>query len=172
MMGYALLLIVLLVLWCSTGIMRNAFARLVWLFNMPFHLGDYVSIGGVGGRVEKIGWQAVQLRGTSGDLISVANALVGGQPVVQTVADSGSQGIEMHLPVYGDCDEIAARLAATEALLLSPYLALDRPFDAALELGPSGETLVRVRAGVFDASQRVLFESSIIETYRALLAQK
>ncbi len=169
---YALLLALALLVWCSTGVLRNAFTRLVWHFKMPFQPGDYVSIGGVGGRVEKIGWQAVQLRGTSGDLISVANALVSGQPVVQTVADSGSQGIEMHLPVYGDRDETRARLAAMEALLLSPYLALDRPFDAALELGPSGETLVRVRAGVFDASQRVLFESSIIETYRALLYEK
>ncbi len=165
------LVVCIWVAWCAASFFRNAFTRLVWRFKMPFQPGDYVSIGGVGGRVEKMGWQAVQLRGTTGDVISVANVLVGEQPVVQTVAESGSQGIEMHLPVYGDCDEIRARLAATEALSLSPYLALDRPFDAALELGPSGETLVRVRAGVFDASQRVLFESSIIETYRALLSE-
>jgi hypothetical protein len=31
---------------------------------------------------------------------------------------------------------------------------------------------VRVQAGVFDASQRALFESSVIESYRAILTDE
>ncbi len=148
---------------------RNMLVRLYWFMNQPFRTGDYVSIGGSRGQVIHIGWQAVRLRNSAGDYVLISNALVWNQPVIQTVAETGSQGVELHLPVPDVCEKMRARLAAEEALVLSPYLALDRAYDVSLELAPSGETLLRIRAGVFDASQRDLFESSVIETYQDLL---
>jgi len=161
-----------LVLWVGGDILRNLVVRFVWLLKTPFRKGDFVSISGVGGKVERVGWQTVQLRCASGDLVFIANHHIWDKPVVQTVADSGSQGIEIHLPVYADCGQVRARLAAREAVILSPYLALDRSIDVALELGERGEAQVRVQAGVFDASQRALFESSVIESYRAILTDE
>ena len=169
MIAWGALAVLALVVWIGSDVLRNLLVRLVWALRMPFRRGDFVSIGGICGKVERVGWQAVQLRNSSGDLVFIANCQIWQKPVVQTVAESGSQGIELHLPVYIDCDQIRARLAAREAVILSPYLALDRPIDVALELGEGGEAQVRVQAGVFDASQRALFESSVIESYRAIL---
>jgi hypothetical protein len=159
-----------LVAWIAADVLRSALVRLLWSIKVPFRRGDVVTIGGVGGKVERVGWQSVQLRSPTGDLIFIANRRVWDESVVQTVAESGSQGIEMHLPVYADCDPIRARVAAREAVVLSPYIALDRPVDVALEVGPQGEFQVRVQAGVFDASQRAHFESFVLESYHAILA--
>ncbi len=155
--------------WVGADVLRSALVRLLWSIKAPFRSGDFVSIGGVGGKVERVGWQSVQLRSSTGDLIFIANRRVWDESVVQTVAESGSQGIEMHLPVYEDCDPVRARVAAREAVVLSPYIALDRPVDVALEIGPDGALQVRVQAGVFDASQRAHFESFVLESYRAIL---
>ncbi|MFT5090833.1 MAG: small-conductance mechanosensitive channel [Planctomycetota bacterium] len=172
MIIWGVVVVLAIVLWIGSEVLQNLFVRVVWVLRAPFGKGDFVSIGGVGGKVERVGWQAVQLRSSSGDLVFIANRQIWKKPIVQTVAESGSQGIEMHLPVYADCDQIRARLAAREAVILSPYLALDRPIDVALELGEGGEVQVRVQAGVFDASQRALFESSVIESYRAILTEQ
>ena len=163
--GAALLLIAL-----GRGILRNALARLLWLVQSPFQLGDTVRIGDYSGIVETIGWQTVQLRNASGDLISVPNGVVLNQPVVQSLSESGSQAVEMLFTVPKGVEPGRARWAAQMAVTLSPYLSLDRPIAAALEQGEQEEILVRIRAGVFDSSQRVLFETSVIETFNAYLS--
>ena len=99
----------------------------------------------------------------------IANGQVWEKPIKRKQSSSGSHGVEIRLPLFGVSDGATARRAAIEALLLSPYLALDRPYYVGLEFMPSGEVGVRVRAAVFDASQKDLFESSIIENYQLLM---
>ena len=163
--GAALLLIAL-----GSGILRNALARLWWFVQSPFHLGDTVQIGGHSGIVEVIGWQTVQLRSPSGDLIFVPNGVILNQPVVRSMSESGSQGVDMLFAVPKGVEPGRARRAAQMAVTLSPYLALDRPIAVALEQEGPEEILVRIQAGVFDSSQRVLFETSVIETFNAYLS--
>jgi len=162
----AVCLILLLPGW---GILRHVLARLVWLVVPPFRVGDTVSIGAYSGNVEGMGWQAVQLRSSSGDLISVPNAEIAQQPVVQSVAESGSQGVELAFPVPPAVDPGTALRAAEEAVSVSPYLAIDRPIAAALERAGDGGISVRVQAGVFDSSLRNRFESSVLEVFEAYL---
>ncbi len=76
----------LILLLSGWGILRHALARLVWLVVPPFRVGDTVSIRAYSGKVEGMGWQTVQLRSSSGDLISGPNAEIANQPVVQSVA--------------------------------------------------------------------------------------
>jgi len=151
--------------------LRHALAHLIWLIVPPFRVGDTVSIGDNSGKVEGMGWQTVQLRSSSGDLISVPNAEVASQPVVQSVAESGSQGVEMIFPVPTTVDPGTALQAAEEAVAVSPYLAIDRPIAAALERGEEGGVSVRVQAGVFDYGLRNRFESSVIEVFEAYLRE-
>lgn len=159
----------LILLLSGWGILRHALARLVWLVVPPFRVGDTVSIGAYSGKVEGMGWQTVQLRSSSGDLISVPNAEIANQPVVQSVAESGSQGVEITFPVPSTVDPGTALRAAEEAVSVSPYLAIDRPIAAALERGEDGGVSVRMQAGVFDSSLRNRFESSVIEVFEAYL---
>ena len=150
-------------------ILRNAFIRLVWLLQKPFNRGDLVEVGEISGKIDQIGWLGVSLESEVGDYVLISNCQIWKKPIKRKQSSSGSHGVEIRLPLFVKSDGATARLAAIEALLLSPYLALDRPYYVGLEFMPSGEVGVRVRAAVFDASQKDLFESSIIENYQLLM---
>jgi len=169
MIGYIVAGVAFALVLSGRGILRNVLVRLLWCIRSPFCPGDTISIGKHGGVVEVIGWQAVQLRGPSGELISVPNATVLSQPVVQSVSESGSQGIEMFFPVPNEIEPQKARWAAQRAVVLSPYLALDRPISVALEKGEQESVRVRIQAGVFDSRLRAHFETSVIEVYQTCL---
>ena len=156
---------------CIAGsqLVRNAFIRLVWLVQKPFKKGDLVEVGEISGKIVQVGWQGVSLESEVGDYVLISNGQVWKKPIKRKQSSSGSHGVEIRLPLFGEFDGATARRAAIEALLLSPYLALDRPYYVGLEFMPSGEVGVRVRAAVFDASQKELFESSIIENYQLLM---
>ena len=167
-LGAAVLVFVIL---CIAGghIVKNYLIRLIWLVQKPFKRGDLVEVGEISGKIVQIGWQSVSLESEVGDYVLISNFLVWKKPIKRRQSSSGSHGVEIRLPLFGESDGATARLAAIEALLLSPYLALDRPYYVGLEFMPSGEVGVRVRAAVFDASQKELFESSIIENYQLLV---
>ena len=150
-------------------ILGNAFIRLVWLLQKPFKRGDLVEVGEISGKIDQIGWQGVSLESEVGDYVLISNCQIWKKPIKRKQSSSGSHGVEIRLPLFVESDGATARLAAIEALLLSPYLALDRPYYVGLEFMPSGEVGVRVRVAVFDASQKDLFESSIIENYQLLM---
>ena len=156
---------------CVAGcqILRNTFIRLIWLVQKPFKSGDFVEVGEISGKIVQIGWQGVSLESEVGDYVLISNCQVWKKPIKRKQSSSGSHGVEIRLPLFEESDGATARLAAIEALLLSPYLALDRPYYVGLEFMPSGKVGVRVRAAVFDASQKDLFESSIIENYQLLM---
>ena len=167
--GFLIAAACLILLLSGWGILRHALARLVWLAVPPFRVGDTVSIGAYSGKVEGMGWQTVQLRSSAGDLISVPNAEIANQPIVQSVAESDSLGVEITFPVPPTVDPGRALRAAEEAVSISPYLAIDRPIATALERGEDGGVSVRMQAGVFEASLRNRFESSVIEVFEAYL---
>lgn len=162
----ALLLGILL---SASAILRHVLTRLVWLAMPPFRVGKMVTIGDFSGVVEDIGWLEVRLRSGAGERIAIPNATVLNQTVVQSVAESGSQGVEMVLPVPDGIDPSRARRAADAAVSLSPYLALDSTIAVALKQQAGGGIAVWVHAAVFDAGMRVLFEASIIEVFQAYL---
>ena len=167
-LGAALLVFVV---FCIAGgqIVRNALIRFFWLIQNPFKIGDLVEVGEISGKIVQIGWQSVSLESEVGDYVLISNFQIWKKPIKRRQSPSGSHGVEIRLPLFGESDGATARIAAIEALLLSPYLALDRPYYVGLEFMPSGEVGVRVRAAVFDASQKELFESSIIENYQLLV---
>ncbi len=150
-------------------LLKNMFVRLFWSVQKPFKKGDLVEIAGTSGKIIQMGWQGVSLESAVGDYVLIPNLQIWKNPIIRKQAPSGSHGVEIRLPLFGESDGAAARLAAIESLLLSPYLALDRPYDVGLEFLPSGNVGVRVRASVFDASQKERFESSIIENYQLLM---
>lgn len=151
------------------GVLRHAWVRLAWLLAPAFRVGDDVVLGSYAGVVESIGWLTVTLRTRSGDLVTLPNGSAAQEPVVQSVSASGSQGIDLILAIPPDAEPGAARQAALQAVRLTPYLALDRPYSVALEQGAAGQVLVRVQAGVFDASQQAPCKTSIIEAFHACL---
>lgn len=147
-------------------VIRNAYIRFFWMVGKPFKKGDFVEVCGIEGRIIKMGWQAVSLETVVGDKVLISNVQIWQSSIVKTQSLSGSHGVEIRLPLQPDSDGAISRQAAVESLLLSPYLALDRPYDVGLEVLPSGEVVVRVRASVFYVGHKELFETSIIENYQ------
>lgn len=132
----------------------------------PFQLGDRIRLGRYCGVVEKMDWKGIWLRCSSGDLVFLPPALLASQPVVRMAPEIGPREVEMRLLVPSGIEPRRAQQVARQAVIASPYLALDRPLAVSLE--PRAQGLwVHVRAGVFDASQRSQFESSVIAAYQA-----
>jgi len=152
-------------------LLRNLLAYLSWLFHPLFQPGDTVEIGRYRGIVEAIGWQRIRLCAPSGERISIPNAVALNQPVVQSIPGPASQEIEIFFRIPEEIELSRARRAAEQAVMVSPYLALDRAIEVSLAEGERGETVVRARAGVFDASQRTRFETAAFEIFRAYLEE-
>ena len=53
--------------------------------------------------------------------------------------------------------------------MTSPYLALDRSVAVNLRQDERGEIQIHIQAGVFEAGLGPLFETSVIEAFRARL---
>lgn len=153
----------------TSSLWTNAVVRLVWCFKRPFNVGEMVNIGARSGTVERLGWQAVYLRSSGGERVAIPNRIVLAEPIVQMVSASGAQGVEMRLPLPAGVEPAAARHAAQEAVLVTPYLDLERRLAVSLEQEQDGQIWVRVQAGIFDAGLRAAFETAVIENYRSHL---
>lgn len=164
------LVLLLAMVLVANRLLAQLLVRLVLVLWPSVRPGDAVTVGAHSGVVETVGWLSVRLRSPSGDRVSVPNVSFVEQVVVRSVSESGSQGVELLLPVPEGVDAGAARGAARRAASLSPYLALDRPVTASLEQGRDGELWVRSQAAVFDTAFRAAFETSVIEGFRAQLA--
>lgn len=60
----------------------NAFAGLAIQSEKPFHIGQWVSVGGHEGRVAEVTWRATKLRTKTGNFIILPNNVVAKEPIV------------------------------------------------------------------------------------------
>jgi small-conductance mechanosensitive channel len=80
-------------------ILKDLVAGLYILFERPFHIGDLISITDYTGRVENVELRATKIRLTSGEEITVPNALIfGGTVVNNTRFDERRATITMTMP--------------------------------------------------------------------------
>jgi potassium-dependent mechanosensitive channel len=97
------------------NIVNNFVSGLILLFERPVRLGDLVEVGGVGGKVSKIGVRSSTLRASDGSDLIIPNAnLISERVVNRTLGDTRSQ-ILLNIPIaYGtDPNEARDVLSAT-----------------------------------------------------------
>ena len=102
----------------------NLFSGVVILFDKPFAVGDWISVGGMEGVVEEMSFRSCRIRTFDNALISVPNSKLGGDSVTNwTKMSVRKTRITIGL-VYGTkketlqkvCDEIKANLAKYESI--------------------------------------------------------
>lgn len=57
-------------------VFSDLFNSITVYLDRPFAIGDFITVNGEGGRVEKIGWRSTRLRADSGEEIIIANSLL------------------------------------------------------------------------------------------------
>mgnify|MGYP001159672267 CR=1 FL=1 len=60
---------------------KNLFGSIMIFIDRPFQIGDYVSIGGVGGVVEEVGFRSTRIRTLQSSLVSIPNGALADQTV-------------------------------------------------------------------------------------------
>ena len=156
--------------WCGLPWLRSLSIRFFcFFFDPPFRRGDSIRVGSYRGRVEEIGWRFVRLRAFPGEEIFVPHALfASGIPFAVEPRESAARRVEMRFKIPQGVSAGRAREAAEQAVAVSPYLAVDLPFEVLLE-ARGGEIVVCVRAGVPDEALRSRFETSVLEGFEACL---
>ena len=59
--------------------LENLFASFTIFLDLPFVVGDSITVGGISGDIEKIGFRSTRLRGADGNLIMIPNRLLTSQ---------------------------------------------------------------------------------------------
>lgn len=122
-------------------VMKNFAAGVILLIQQPFHQDEFIGVAGFDGQVLEIDLRATEMRALDGRIVSIPNADVLANPIVNyTRADR--RRVELPVGVGYDTDTETARQLVLEALQNVPgYMAEPGPLigfsnfgDSALEL--------------------------------------
>jgi len=105
----ALAIVVGLAIQSSLG---DVFSGLVLNATQPFHIGDWVSIDGVDGKVVQINWRATHLLNARGNLVVIPNSTTAKAKIVNSSRPSELHGISVSIEV----DPAARPKAVLDAL--------------------------------------------------------
>ncbi|MFW6206284.1 MAG: mechanosensitive ion channel family protein [Gemmatimonadota bacterium] len=171
----------LIALWATLGVgvglaaqdvLKNIFGGLVILLDRPFQVGDLIDIGSHHGEVIHIGLRATQLRTRDDTVVSVPNAEVVRQPVLN--ANSGALDCmvvtELKVPVFAD--PLLLRRIGREAAITSPFVYTRKPITVQTASEISGNrfnTRVTIRAYVYDHRLEIDFQADVAARARRAL---
>lgn len=150
----------------SQDILKNIFGGIMILFDRPFQVGDKVEIGDHYGEVVNIGLRTVRILTPGHSIVSVPNAEVVNQSVVN--ANMGERGclvaIDFHLPPTVDFYKVRTigRLAAAT----SRYILLSKPIFTSVRnvvLESRSMVLLKLSAYVFDHRYEFAFRTEVTE---------
>ncbi|ULQ47197.1 mechanosensitive ion channel family protein [Flagellatimonas centrodinii] len=114
-------------------VLKSVVAGVVMLFQRPLAVGDMVSIGDQYGEVIGTGLLSVRLRTFDDDTVTVLNARVFSEPVINANSSSLQALVAVPLTLFGDIDAARARAICVEAAACSPYVTLSRPVTVIVE---------------------------------------
>ncbi len=126
----------LIALWATAGVgiglaaqdvLKNIFGGFVILLDRPFQVGDLIDVGPHHGEVLSIGLRATRMRTRDDTVVTVPNAEIVRQPVLN--ANSGALDCmvvtDLFLPAFVDPRRV--RRIVYEAAATSPYLFTSKP---------------------------------------------
>jgi len=122
-------------------VMKNFAAGVILLVQQPFHVDEFIGVNGFDGQVLEIDLRATEMRALDGRIVSIPNAEVLANPIVNYTRASRRR-IELPVGVGYGTDTETARKVVLEALQNVPgYMAEPGPLigfsnfgDSALEL--------------------------------------
>ncbi|MFH0883799.1 MAG: mechanosensitive ion channel domain-containing protein [bacterium] len=150
----------------SQDILKNIFGGIMILFDRPFQVGDKVEIGEHYGEVVNIGLRTVRILTPENSIVSVPNAEVVNQSVVN--ANMGERGcqvaIEFHLPPTVNFYRV--RTITHLAAATSRYVLLSKPIGTSVKnVVHESRSMVylKLNAFVFDHRYEFAFRTEVTE---------
>jgi small conductance mechanosensitive channel len=93
------------------GTLSNIAAGMMLLWLRPFHVGDYIEVGGQSGAVEEIGLFVCQLRTFDGLFLFMPNSSIWNQPLKNHTRNGGRLiSVSVSVPATADLDRVRQTL--------------------------------------------------------------
>lgn len=149
--------------------LANVAGGIMVLTNQPFHVGDWVEVGGVSGTVLEIGMSYTKLQTADKKEIYVPNSEISGTKIINYTA-AGQRRVDLFFSASYDAPAETVKAALLKAAMLPAVLADPAPFTGVESYGDSSiKYVLRVWVATADywdtyyainESVRVCFEES------------
>lgn len=157
----------------AQDVLKNVFGGILILMDRPFQVGDLVDIGRYRGEVVGIGLRATRVRTSDDSIVTVPNAEVVSQAVLNANGGALDCPVTIELFLPGHIDTTRVREICYEAAAASPYLFIRKPIAVYFqdEFREMFLTRVRILAHVHDHRCEKAFESDVVERARRALLE-
>ncbi len=157
----------------AQDMLRNLIAGVIMLFDRPYRVGDMVRIGEHYGEVKSIDLNLTRLHTFTDDIVTIPNAEVMKQAVVNSNAGELTEMIAVPFHVPAASDIATLKTLAHEAAFCCPYSYLKKPVVIVLEdeVDYHYITKVTIKAYVVDVRYERAMASDIIERVKSALQQ-
>ncbi len=155
----------------AQDMLRNLISGVIMLFDRPYRVGDMVRIGEHYGEVKSIDLNLTRLHTFTDDIVTIPNAEVMKQAVVNSNAGELTEMIAVPFHVPATTDIATLKALAHEAAFCSPYTYLKMPIAIAFEdaVGHHYLTKVTIKAYVVDVRFERAMASDIMERVKSAL---
>lgn len=144
---------------------ENFFGSLAVIVDRPFEVGDTISVAGIVGEVQEVGFRSTRLRASSGSIISLPNATLVRATVEKLAPLRGrSSSLTLRVDPHAPADDLAAACEDMRALLRSHPRVLGKDSlarligvgESSLELLVQAPLDVGTRAEELEAREQLL----------------
>ncbi|AXE95797.1 MULTISPECIES: mechanosensitive ion channel family protein [Paraburkholderia] len=155
--------------------LNDVFSGVVLNATQPFHIGDWVTIGDVEGKVVESNWRATSLLNGQGNIVVIPNSVAARTNIVNANQPSHTHGISVVLPVKPTIrpatvlQALADAAASSDAVLADPkpIVSVRRATNDAIEyeIVCYVDTLskkIDVRNDLFDLAHRHLLSRGVV----------
>lgn len=111
--------------------LSDVFSGLVLNATQPYHLGEWVSIDGIEGKVVEINWRATHLLSAQGNVVVIPNNTTARAKIINSSRPSELHGISVCIEVTPEARPMAV-IQALERALKGCQLALPKPAPSVL----------------------------------------
>lgn len=112
---------------------RNFTGGIYLSLSKPFDKGDYISVAGYKGEVQKTGWRTTVIRTEEGSIISLPNSMLMNNPVENINVGQKEQLVTLDFEFPAGYGESVITRIIKDAALASPYLYINREVNVFLD---------------------------------------
>jgi small-conductance mechanosensitive channel/CRP-like cAMP-binding protein len=128
----------------------NLFAGLAIQVEKPFHVGQWVTIGGKDGKVTEVTWRATKIRTKTGNFVVVPNSQLSRDTITNYSEPTHETRIEIEVGASYDTPPNDVRTVIRAALLGEPMLVSTMPLDVFVHDFGHSAIVYRVRFWITD----------------------
>ena len=137
-------------------------AGIIFMFERPYRIGDWIQIGESYGEVIHLGMRTVLIRTTDANDITIPHSVLWHEPLSNATSGHLDLLCVTGFYVHPDHDNAQARQALIDVALSSVYLHLDRPVSVVMKNLPFG-LYYKLKAYPMDSREQFKFIADLTE---------